>query len=711
MTWEQNWCPRCRKALPSSRGGRNYHFTGQCKDLGVSDMTTDPNGNVAAVETCSPEPIGAVPTPRQTPRDHTASYGVLDDSCGNINSSVNPRIGTVAYYKNKMDNPVYQGSKSNVKEYLLDVFETFVKSGMSIETFEKNILERDRKFVESLEPIIPKSLYLVRESLDVPSIDQVEYHICPCQQHIYKHVAKEEWILHRDEKCPKCEKSRFRVVTKPDGSLMVSPRKVCHLLVRYRRYLNEVLFREMQVFYAFKLESQIKRLFRIPEFARKRGTQRDSADTNSFFKSRHWKWIKQVTNGEAAEHSNSVYSIGFDWCQAAKSKDHSMGVVSLRCEDLPPDLAHKDIMTLPLLYLPGPKEPKCLNIFFNVIADEFIEAAEKGISVSYTNSSGQLVQMQHKPFWAFIHCDSPARSKLGCFNGANALFCCPFCRHPSSQAPGQTTYKPLGYCKEVQYTHIIPLTKREKKYKTLSYQMGVPGKRQRLNQSLMAGREKKFEGLLAEAECEHAMIRKEMGINGTCDLFGRVKTLHRVHAFVLPFYHLIFLGVIKTFFTAIVKEDPKRKKKKKKRKKSDEEQDKGGQNEPSTEEIAIKQLSKLSDLNKCIISTSDLGRKPRCLTNIRAFIIEEVKNLWEFQGTLLLHPRVAEKLLGGKSGTLPPLAKKAWGHLRRGIDFFMDPTTVAVSENGHTSTDAREAADNLLEFAKVCEEVRSLQSH
>jgi hypothetical protein len=373
-----------------------------------------------------------------------------------------------------------------------------------------------------------------------------------------------------------------------------------------------------------------------------------------------------------------------------------MGVVSMRCEDLPADLAHKDSMTVPLLYLPGPKEPTCLNALFNLIAAQFTKAAESGIQVSYINSEGKQVEILHKPYWVFIHCDSPARSKLGCFNGANATFCCPYCRHPSVRV--EKALKPLGYLEPVSYLHYICVTQKEEQQRLVTYQMGV--RRQRLSLENMEHREKLFMYLFKKGRYQHEEIRKELGINGKCDLFGKVTTLHRVHAFLLPFYHLIFLGVLKTFFTLLVKKDPKKKARKKRNRTKDRDEDGS-----DTNEVTIFRLSKLKELNNCIISTSDLGRPPRCLSNIAAFLVEDAKNLWEFQGTLLMHPAVTSKVLGLEDGVLPPLAKEAWGYLRRGIDFFMDQDTVSLDKHGRTTLAAKEAQESLLEFAKICEKV------
>lgn len=421
------------------------------------------------------------------------------------------------------------------------------------------------------------------------------------------------------------------------------------------------------------------------------------------------EWLSEVTKGEILDPLNSSYSIGFDWCKANNTKEHSFGVVSLRCDDLPVDVPNRDSFVMPLMIIPGPKEPSNLNPYFNIIGREFNSINRKGLRVKYRDESGQMKKIRHKAFWCFIDCDAVARTKFGCFNGAIAQFCCPFCRLPSSNFRGEggnVFKKPLGYDIPVVHEHSFPLLDNEKNG-PVSYQMGVEDEKRKLSNEDM----KRRSDILLEAannSRKYKDLQKQLGCNGVCEVFDIVPTLHRVNSYVLPFYHLIFLGVIKSFFSALVTDKKKKKKRGTKGRKRKREEDMGelsvsencnGQ-EDNSKDYRIKNINALKALNKSIVLSNDFGRAFRCLSTIKAFLIEDMKNLWAYQASLLLNKDLCEEL---KIDILNDGARKAWGLLRRAISYYMDDS-ISVTDKEQ----AEDAQKALLEFAKFCEQVRSL---
>lgn len=58
---------------------------------------------------------------------------------------------------------------------------------------------------------------------------------------------------------------------------------------------------------------------------------------------------------ESGNHPNSPYALGFDFVNIFSFREYSMGVVSIRCEDLSPEGMAKRCFHLPLVIIPGPK--------------------------------------------------------------------------------------------------------------------------------------------------------------------------------------------------------------------------------------------------------------------------------------------------------------------------------------------------------------------
>ena len=133
-----------------------------------------------------------------------------------------PREGSVKAYQEILQQPVYDGAQVTLKDHLIKVFRIYAFDKMTRQNFETNILQGFRDFVAHLNPKIPASLHLVRSALGVPSPDDMELHICPCDGHVYDYVPKEQWNSKRIKRnqCPQCNESRFYLnkegnVTKP----------------------------------------------------------------------------------------------------------------------------------------------------------------------------------------------------------------------------------------------------------------------------------------------------------------------------------------------------------------------------------------------------------------------------------------------------------------------------------------------------------------
>lgn len=85
-----------------------------------------------------------------------------------------------------------------------------------------------------------------------------------------------------------------------------------------------------QKFYDFGVVNMIKLLFMDPAFCKLRTTGRTS-QADDFFGSEYARRINDATNEQLFMLENSPYDIGFDCGQMFSFKQHSFGLVVIRC--------------------------------------------------------------------------------------------------------------------------------------------------------------------------------------------------------------------------------------------------------------------------------------------------------------------------------------------------------------------------------------------
>ncbi len=93
--------------------------------------------------------------------------------------------------------------------------------------------------------------------------------------------------------------------------------------------------------------------FKQPDWVEKRGTSRTYHNPATWWGSPDARMMNERTNGLLFKQENSPYSLGFDFLQAFSFKDHSVGVVLLRCEDHDDEMRAKRGYHRPLMILPG----------------------------------------------------------------------------------------------------------------------------------------------------------------------------------------------------------------------------------------------------------------------------------------------------------------------------------------------------------------------
>jgi hypothetical protein len=117
---------------------------------------------------------------------------------------------------------------------------------------------------------------------------------------------------------------------------------------------------------------------------------------------------------------------------------------------------------------------------------------------------------------------------------------------------------------------------------------------------------------------------------------------------------------------------------------------------------------KLQQHDKDFRLTSDFGRPySNLLSKQGRFVVENWVRWTEVFSSYLLCPLVH----GSNEQLLPPLAKKAWGHLRRFIMHHqriqVDPADPLGPNSSYHADRRQDARTELLEYAKIMDEVSS----
>ena len=455
-----------------------------------------------------------------------------------------------------------------------------------------------------------------------------------------------------------------------------------------------------QVCYYLGLEWKIKNLFSMEDFRKAFLREIKYHNSGSWWNSWHARWINGQTGGAANEHNdiplleglgeafqpeNSVYSLHFDWIsiKTGKKKQHSIGAIMLRCDGVDESQINSDKWAMPLMIIPGPKEPLSMNIHWQIIGDEFARLERNGLNVHY-KEDGVLKGFLHKPFLCRFFCDAKAREKLLKCRGAAAKKPCPFCSFESS---GNS--KIFGYHKEVEYD--------EFNLNTMLYYSGtgeVPpvGKVKVQMGSEDAERIKYgIEDLRDRTEiCEAAnnsdmsLLRKKQihrvtGLNGKCDILWRedLKAIHPIHCVYLPLYHLLILGIVDDFLKYIFKTKL-------------DEWEAGDVMQPNREGVLELQKAPSGIIRNCDLKDPCIDTK-----NWSGFLISSLSTFVETYSCFLFN----EEVCGFQS--LSPFALKAWGHLRKAVMYFIRDSEEVFDD---WTRRRQEAQDNLLQYAKICEE-------
>ncbi len=362
--------------------------------------------------------------------------------------------------------------------------------------------------------------------------------------------------------------------------------------------------------------------------------------------------LNSKVNGKLFDDNNSPYSLGFDFLECFSFKDHSVGVMVIRCEDHDDELRAKRGFHRPLMIIPGVKQPKSLDVYVNLVLEDFVTYGPDSGGLRVTPLGGS--PFQHIIFLSGVYCDSPARQKLACvIQGASAYLMCMYCWLCGVK---DSNMRMLGYS--------TPVVCRYGKLRGQALQMGV---RDRVR--LLAHDEQVQRALVAEAGT-NLDPAKDIGVRRLNPFVRLLPYVDFNTLFPVPFYHALYLGVVKDFFGLLL---------------------------DSKTSFAMKKKV-VSSREGHIILPADFARPVLSVVSKQGrMVIENWVRLLEVYSTYLFWPSLASS----DGDVLPATAKEAWGHLRRFALYYQRYEECGAEERRRRRKTARSASAYFSTFVSV----------
>jgi hypothetical protein len=211
---------------------------------------------------------------------------------------------TAQWYIDNKDQPLYPGCAVTV----IQASYALLRAKLDHHLTDKFVDEHCKYQATALLPagnLHPPSLHLLKKVCKVEELKKYEKHVCVNDCVKFDDVPPARYAQRAQEECPVCQSSRF--VT-GRGSLLV-PRKV---------------------YYEVAVEEAIRSLFGDTEWSSKRSEARLLYKLD-YYSTPEAHRVNRATGGALFHTDNSAYEIGIDWCQCFNFKQHSVGILGMRC--------------------------------------------------------------------------------------------------------------------------------------------------------------------------------------------------------------------------------------------------------------------------------------------------------------------------------------------------------------------------------------------
>lgn len=124
----------------------------------------------------------------------------------------------------------------------------------------------------------------------------------------------------------------------------------------------------------------------------------------------------------------------------------------LRAIDLPDASKQKRMFHVPLMILPGPREPRCVDAYMDIVVRDFenwqpgtpgLQVKKLELCEEHGTTTIRQETVRHWPTLASWIADNPARQKVAAMRGQAAIRACGYCWMHGIHLAGRTVF--LGY--------------------------------------------------------------------------------------------------------------------------------------------------------------------------------------------------------------------------------------------------------------------------
>lgn len=558
--------------------------------------------------------------------------------------------GSVQWYIHRLRHHMYQGSSMTVYKFVQWAVERKLSSNMSRSEFEEWL-----RMIAATAPqdaIIPASWHIIKSIIKLPKLEDYTSHVCVCHQYRYERIKKEMYEDHRDDRCPRCNELRFMV----DAGGRLQPR-------HWVWYLG--------------LDNAIQQLFNDPDFTSKRGKSRGLGRW-TWYGSKYAEEMNDKTNGALFDANNSAYSLFVDGFQPFAGATYTSWVIVLRCEDLDLETRSKRCFHLPIMIIPGPKQPKFSYIYLEMIANDFQRLGPDGPGMEVHPATGwhegALIRgpkFVHRALFSGDDADSPAMWWTGEFiKGANAYNVCNYCKFNGVSEGTRRVYAGYG----------SPVLAIKGLGRGSYFQIGIRDDLRLLSHEEQCTR--------ASMVVTDPSLSSELGCKGLCVFVEKLDYIDYNCMFRLPIAHNFLLGLVKNFWRDAFRWMA------------------GGKRKPidsCVKDIAMStsDIEKVdSILQQGLLLTSDFNRGFNGLQHLGDWKAED---WWRF--TEVYSPFIQKNVIGVG---LPPIGQAIWENLRTFIMHHLQPPC----EEAYRARERNNAREAILQVARLAEKhYRSFLTH
>jgi hypothetical protein len=335
---------------------------------------------------------------------------------------------------------------------------------------------------------------------------------------VWPHTKRADYGKHKDDKCTHCGEARFSVTTYSElGKHRMTPRRA---------------------WWYFDPRDTIRKWNQDLEFVENKRAAVERQDETSFFHNERGEVqrLMERTQGVFLNPGNAYFEIGADGGQMFEKIQHSCVIVVMRCATLPPELRSKNKYVNMVMAISGPGEATNLQPFFADFLSVFKEHGPRGqpFDVFERRPHTDALQIAKETLWLTgAYGDSPMRQKLTLWLGHGALLGCGFCAMDGTHKQGAVRW--VGYSKPHTITH-GPCAGR-------SHVVGA-------DELQISHREHMVNGMAAES-LNHDQ-QSALGCRGVSVFPATLDYVDYNNFFVVPLFHCLLYGVVRTFFQAVI---------------------------------------------------------------------------------------------------------------------------------------------------------------